>query len=152
MDLDFISFNINEFVVAGIKLFSAFLLALPVAYEREEATRIMGLRTYPIVAMGSCAFFLVGMRIFGADADVQARIMQGLMTGIGFLGSGAILKHSGEESPDVVRGTATAASIWATGALGAAAAYGYYEVGILVSAAIFIMLRLFNPIKEAIDE
>lgn len=114
LDLDFslILFNL-------LRLGLAFLIALPIGWEREKATRIMGLRTFPLVAIGTCAFVLVGEDIAQGDPQARSRIVQGLMAGLGFIGGGAILKRE-----DRVKGTATAASVWGTGAVGAAVGFG----------------------------
>jgi putative Mg2+ transporter-C (MgtC) family protein len=127
----------------GAKLLATFVLALPVAWERESSTRIMGLRTFPLVALASCAYVLVGEAIVGADANGQARLISGLMAGIGFIGGGAILKHDNR-----VQGTATAASIWATGVLGAAVGYGLYEIAALVSLFTLATLLLLTPLEH----
>lgn len=130
-----------------VKLGAAFLVALPIALDRERSTRLMGLRTFPLVAVASCGFVLVateGAQI--SNQDAQARIIQGLMTGIGFVGGGAIIKHEGS-----VRGTATAVSIWTTGALGAAAAFGRYDIALIIGLLNFLVLRLLTPLKEIVD-
>ncbi|HSM56357.1 MAG TPA: MgtC/SapB family protein [Candidatus Sulfomarinibacteraceae bacterium] len=128
-------------------LLAAFVLTLPMAWDRERHSRSMGLRTFPIVGVASTAFVLIARVSFGDDPDAQARIIQGLMTGIGFIGGGAILKGDGN-----VSGTATAASIWATGAIGAAAAYGRFEIAILVSLVNYALLRLLTPMKAHMIE
>ena len=89
----------------------AYVLALPVAWDSEKEVRSAGLRTFPLVAVASCGYALVAS-ILGTGADSLSRIIQGLITGIGFIGGGAILKDRGS-----VHGTATAASIWNTGLL-----------------------------------
>jgi putative Mg2+ transporter-C (MgtC) family protein len=122
-----------------LKIAAAFVLALPIAWEREESTRIMGMRTFPLVALASCGFVLLGIKITGADGEAQARILQGLMSGIGFIGGGAILKEGNS-----VRGTATAVSIWTTGAIGAAVAHGRYEIAIILSLVNFLTLKLIK--------
>lgn len=94
------------------RLLGAYLLAMPIGYEREASERTMGLRTFPLVALASAGYLMLGNRLFGPDANAQARVLEGLVTGIGFIGAGAILKLRGEEA---VHGTATAASVWATG-------------------------------------
>ena len=141
-------FNFQQLVSTLLRLFAAFLLTLPIAWERESSTRIMGLRTYPIVAMGSCAYFLVAQRVFGMDADPMARVFQGLIQGIGFLGTAAIIKQERDADGDRVRGTATAASIWTTGVLGAATAYGFYEIAVAVSLVTFLTLRYLVYLKQ----
>ena len=89
----------------------AFLLAAPLGWDRERSERGPGLRTFPLVAIGSCAFLLVGQSVL-QGSESHARLLYGLMTGIGFIGGGSILKSGGS-----VTGTATAASIWNTGAI-----------------------------------
>lgn len=67
----------------------AYLLALPVAWDREKEARIAGLRTFPLVAVVSCGYMLVAASILGAGSESMSRIIAGLVTGIGFIGSGA---------------------------------------------------------------
>jgi putative Mg2+ transporter-C (MgtC) family protein len=139
-------FSLSLFAAHGLKLFATFLLALPVGWEREASTRIMGLRTFPLVALASCAYVLVGEAIVGDDATGQARVISGLMAGIGFIGGGAILKQENR-----VQGTATAASIWSTGVLGAAVGYGLYEIAALVSLFTLATLVLLTPLERLMD-
>ncbi|MBA3531344.1 MAG: MgtC/SapB family protein [Ardenticatenales bacterium] len=126
-----------------LKLVGAFVAALPIAWERERATRIMGLRTFPLVAVASCGYVLVAVGVVGASEDAQARVIAGLMTGIGFIGGGAILKEGKN-----VRGTATAASIWTIGVVGAAVAYGRYEIAAVVSLITFLTLQVLTPLTK----
>lgn len=79
--------------------------------------------------------------------DPTARIVQGLMSGIGFVGGAAILK-----SEDHVAGTASAASIWVTGALGAAAGFGYWHHAIALSALNFLIVFGMTRLKWAVAE
>jgi putative Mg2+ transporter-C (MgtC) family protein len=124
-------------------LAAAYVLALPVGWNRERYGRSAGLRTFPLVAVASCGFALLGRAVLSSE-EAQARILQGLMTGIGFIGGGAILK--GRAS---ARGTATAASIWTTGAVGAAAAYRLFEIALVLSAISYLTFRLLTPLKDA---
>ena len=122
----------------------AYLIALPIGWDREQEERSAGIRTFPLVAMASCGFVLIALRVLGEGSVGQARILEGLITGIGFVGGGAILKHAGQ-----VSGTATAASLWATGALGAAVGYGLYDIGVILSLVTFVTLRWLSPRKKA---
>lgn len=128
-----------------LRMAGAFLLALPVAWERERRTRLMGLRTFPIVAMATCGYLLIANELF-PDSEAQARVVQGLVTGMGFIGGGAILKQDGH-----VKGTATAASLWATGAMGMAVAYSRYDIGVAISLIIFLTLRILTPLQLRMD-
>lgn len=125
-----------------IKLAIAFLLALPIAWDREHRERSAGLRTFTLVAIATCGFLIAARDSLGPSADAESRVWQGLLTGIGFIGSGAILRTGTN-----VRGTATAASIWSTAAVGAATAYGKYDIAIMLSAASFAVLRWLAPFK-----
>ncbi len=120
----------------------AFVLALPIAWDREQKERSAGLRTFTLVAISTCGFLIAARNSIGPSADAESRVWQGLLTGIGFIGSGAILKTEGS-----VRGTATAASIWSTAAVGAAVAYGNYDIAIVLSLANFAVLRWLAPFK-----
>lgn len=120
----------------------AYLLALPVAFNREQSSRSAGLRTFPLVAIAACGYVLVAFSIL-SSTDAEARVIQGVITGIGFIGGGAILKSGGS-----VSGTATAASIWTTGLIGIAVAAGRFEIAVLLSALTFATLSLGSEVKE----
>ena len=96
------------------------------------------------MAVAACGFVLIAIRVLGAASMGQARILEGLITGVGFIGGGAILKHAGRAS-----GTATAASLWATGALGAAVGYGLYDIAAILSLVTYLTLRYLVPLKQA---
>lgn len=128
-----------------IRIALAYALAVPIAWDREKASRGAGLRTFPLVAVGSCGYVLIGLQVL-EDSEGHARILYGLMTGIGFIGSGAILKEDGN-----VKGTATAASIWITGAIGAAVAWQRYDIAVLLSTLNFLTLRLGRSLKKDVS-
>lgn len=130
-----------------VALVIAFTLSLPLAWHREWKTRLLGLRTFPLVAVASCSYVLIGLHIAAGDAQALSRIIQGLMTGIGFVGGGAILK-----SGDTVRGTSTAAAIWATGALGAAVAYGRMGLAVAIATITFLTFLVLTPLSERFDD
>ena len=132
-DLPAFTFDLSASGHVVLRLGAAFLLALPVGWDREHSDESAGLRTFPLVAVSSCAFLVMSYMAF---PDQQSRVLQGLITGIGFVGGGAILK-----SDDRVRGTATAASVWTTGAIGAAVALGRLDVAVVISIATFATLR-----------
>ena len=126
----------------------AFVLSLPMGIHREYSEQNMGFRTFPLVAMAACGYTLVGFSAIGEGApDAKARIIQGLVTGIGFLGAGAIVKEGVN-----VRGTTTAASIWNTAAIGAAVGFERYEIAVLLSALNLIVLLILTPFVSDIAE
>ena len=124
----------------------AYLIALPIGWEREGTGAGAGLRTFPLVALASCGYLLVARDIAIDNPDVQSRVIQGLLGGIGFIGGGAILKEGGS-----VRGTATAASIWNTGAIGVAVAFDRFEIAIVLGLVNFLTLRWLTPLKQAVQ-
>jgi putative Mg2+ transporter-C (MgtC) family protein len=123
----------------------AYALSLPVAYDRERADKGAGIRTFPLVAVAACGYTLVAISVLDTS-DAEARVMQGLITGIGFIGGGAILKNNGS-----VSGTATAASIWNTGLIGMAVAFNRYEIAILMSLISYLTLRVARQLKPALE-
>jgi putative Mg2+ transporter-C (MgtC) family protein len=132
---------LSQLIVLGV----AYLLALPIGWNRERQERSAGLRTFPLVSVAACGFVLIAIEVLGAGSEGQARILEGLMTGIGFIGGGAILKQG-----DRARGTATAASLWATGAVGAAVGYGQLDIAVILSAVIFVTLAVLSPLKHVV--
>jgi putative Mg2+ transporter-C (MgtC) family protein len=141
--------NINWNLVLShlIHLAVAYVLALPIGWDREQSKRRFGLRTFPIVAVVSCGFMLVGMAVI-ESTDGEARVLQGIITGIGFIGGGAILKNE-----DKVAGTASAASIWNTGAIGVSVAFSRFEIALVLALLNFLALRLFSPeVKEKVRD
>lgn len=77
--------------IHSITLAAAYVLALPIALNREAKARGAGLRTFPLVSIAACGFVLIGIDIFDGS-DAEARVVSGIITGIGFIGGGAILK------------------------------------------------------------
>src|SRR5437868_1107608 len=124
---------------------AAYFLTAIIGWDREEEAHSAGLRTFPIVGMASCGYVLALGNM--ADSAAQSRVLQGLITGIGFVGGGAILKESGS-----VRGTATAASIWNAGAIGAAVAMHHYEIGVVLALLNLFTLRALLPLKQRLDK
>lgn len=122
----------------------AYLLAIPIAWNREKYSRSAGLRTFPMVAMSTCGYMLIGMQVLDST-DAEARVMYGIITGMGFIGGGAILKS---DKGSEVSGTATAAALWTTGAIGLAVAWRRFEIALLLSALTFGTLQFIYPIKD----
>ena len=113
-----------------------YVLAYLIGWNREKEDRSAGLRTFPLVGVASCGFILATEGITANAPEATARIIEGVITGMGFIGGGAILKHGGE-----VHGTATAASLWATGAIGVAVALANYDVALTI--CVFTVLTLY---------
>ncbi|MDP2358492.1 MAG: MgtC/SapB family protein [Beijerinckiaceae bacterium] len=121
----------------------AYLLAFPIGWDREHEERSAGLRTFPLVALASCGFVQATEGITAGNPEAQARIIEGLITGIGFIGGGAIIKQGA-----AVEGTATAAGLWATGAIGAAVGLGSYDVAIAIAGFTIFTFWGLSPLKH----
>lgn len=129
-----------------VRLALAFLFTLPIAWNREHGTMSAGLRTFPIVALASCGFVLLAIEVLGERSIGQARILEGLITGIGFIGGGAILKAG-----TATHGTATAASVLNTGIVGGAVGFGYYDIGFVLALANYLVLVVLGGLKSDAD-
>lgn len=129
-----------------LRMVVAYALSLPIGWNRERDARSAGLRTFPLVSLASCGLTLLGSDVTNGSGDALSRILQGLVTGIGFVGGGAILreKHS-------VSGTATAASVWNVGILGAASGLGYFHIAAVLSIVNFVTLQYLKPLKKEIQ-
>ncbi len=124
-------------------LLIAYLLAVPIGWNREKEDRSAGLRTFPLVAIASCGFIQSVESLMANDPQALSKVIEGLITGIGFIGGGAILKMG-----TTVHGTATAASLWVTGAIGAAVGLGQYDIAVILSAVTFLSFLLLRPLKQ----
>ena len=122
----------------------AYLLTALIGWDREREAHSAGVRTFPIVGMASCGYLLLlGNQ---PDAAAQSRLLQGLITGIGFIGGGAILKEG-----NTVKGTATAASVWNAGVIGAAVAMNHYGIAVTLALLNLFTLRTLLPLKRWLD-
>jgi putative Mg2+ transporter-C (MgtC) family protein len=120
-----------------VHLLVAFILALPIGWNRARTERSVGLGTFPLVAMASCGLVQTAISVLGPGVPAQANILQGIVIGVGFIGAGAIMRQG-----DVTTGTATAASVWVVGIMGSAVGYGFYDIGIVLAAANFAVLAI----------
>jgi putative Mg2+ transporter-C (MgtC) family protein len=116
-----------------IRLLCAVLLGALLGYDRERQDSAAGLRTHMLVALGA-ALMVIGAQQSGMGSEDLSRVLQGIVAGIGFLGAGAIIKLNEQER---IKGLTTAATIWATAAIGVAAG-----MGLAVTAAIATLLAL----------
>lgn len=132
----------------ALRLLCAMAVGTLIGLEREFTHRPAGLRTHILVALGACVVSVTGEMIFthysalGATPD-PARLSAQVITGVGFLGAGTIMKEGVN-----VKGLTTAASVWAVACLGIAAGFGYYAVALLGMILIFITLRFFEAIQQ----
>ena len=123
----------------------AYLLALPIGWNREKEERSAGIRTFPLVAVASCGFVQAAEVLTHDSPEAMARIIEGVITGMGFIGGGAILHLK-----DSVKGTATAASLWVTGAVGVSVGLGQLDVAVMLTIIAFVTLYLLAPLKRSV--
>lgn len=127
-----------------LRLIAAMLLGAVVGMQRQHVGKPAGLRTHVLVSMGTTVFVLTCAGAGMAMADLS-RVIQGLVTGIGFLGAGSILKLNEERD---IQGLTTAAGIWMTAAIGVAVGLGTLGIALLGTLFTFTVLSVFGYIEH----
>jgi putative Mg2+ transporter-C (MgtC) family protein len=130
-----------------LRLLVAAALGALLGYQRERQHKAAGLRTHILVTVGTAMIIVVAQTSGMAPTDLS-RVIQGILTGIGFIGSGTILKKSDEKT---IQGITTAATIWIAGALGIAAALGRIWSALLGALAAFLVLTLLGEWEKRIS-
>jgi putative Mg2+ transporter-C (MgtC) family protein len=133
----------EELVRPLLRLLIALLCGAVIGLQRERAGKAAGLRTHILVAAGSTLFIVAAVEASMNDEGVS-RVIQGLVTGIGFLGAGAILKREREKD---IRGLTTAAGIWMTAAIGVTVGLGRFGVAVAATAFTWITLSLLTQLE-----
>jgi putative Mg2+ transporter-C (MgtC) family protein len=124
-----------------LRLLASLVLGAVIGLERERQERAAGLRTVTMVSLGSCLFTIVGA--YGFSQTDPSRVAAQIGTGIGFLGAGTIFLRK-----DLVRGLTTAATIWATAAIGMAAGTARYFEAVFTTLLILAVLMVLKPIER----
>jgi putative Mg2+ transporter-C (MgtC) family protein len=140
-------FDAREAVRVVIRLVAALAAGALIGYQRERAGKAAGLRTHMLVSMGT-AMFVIAAAETGMEQDAMSRVVQGLATGIGFLGAGAILKLESERR---IKGLTTAAGIWMTAALGVAIGLGHLGTAAVGALLAWTVLAILIGIERRID-
>ena len=135
------TFQIYDFLDTLVSLASAFVLGTLIGAERQYRQRSGGLRTNVLVAVGAATFVDIGQHLAGNAGATQ--IIAYVVSGVGFLGAGSILRQ-GEE----VKGLTTAATIWVVASLGMAIGFGYYTIGIVATVMVMVTLVALRPIED----
>jgi putative Mg2+ transporter-C (MgtC) family protein len=128
----------------AVGLLAAMVFGALIGAQRESKGKPAGLRTHTLVAMGGALFVLAPLEL-GMDLDGISRVIQGIVTGIGFLGAGAILKLREIRQ---IEGLTTAAGIWITAAAGIAAGLGRWGLALAATILAFIVLSLLGRVEE----
>ncbi|MGA2158486.1 MAG: MgtC/SapB family protein [Dehalococcoidia bacterium] len=123
-------------IEAALRLLLAAVLGAAIGLQRELAKRPAGLRTHILICMGSALFTVVSVIGFSGTVD-PSRVAAGVVTGIGFIGAGVILRGVGGNK---VVGITTAASVWVTAAIGIATGVGLYIIAVAVTLLTIIVL------------
>ena len=131
----------------GVRLVVAAVLGGMLGYERERAGKAAGLRTHVLVAVGAALLVAAAEHAGMTKSDVS-RIMQGVVTGLGFLGAGTIIKH---QDPNHVRGLTTAAGVWLTAAVGMTAGLGREGLAMLATLLALAVLILVPHVPHSND-
>jgi putative Mg2+ transporter-C (MgtC) family protein len=125
-----------------LRMVVAVILGGIIGVEREWTRHPAGVRTMALVAAGSSLFSSVGVLLAGPGVDVT-RIAAQIVTGIGFLGAGAILRHQ-----DNVKGLTTAATIWTVAAIGITAGFGFFIVAVVTTVVVLVALVVVGRIER----
>jgi putative Mg2+ transporter-C (MgtC) family protein len=128
------------------RMFLAAALGAAIGLERELRQKEAGLRTNILITMGSALFTIMSIEISGPNGD-PARIAAQIVTGIGFLGGGAILHTKG-----TIHGLTTAATIWMNSAIGVAAGAGRYQLAMVATAVTLVTLVALVPVDRWLDK
>lgn len=138
--------DLEEMIRVSWRLAWAALLGALIGIEREWMRKAAGLRTHTTVALASATFVLL---LTEGEADVAdvSRVIQGIAAGIGFIGAGTILKG---DNAQTIQGLTTAATIWLTAAVGAAAGAGHVSVAVLSVVAALLTLSIFSLVERRI--
>ncbi|NMD26879.1 MAG: MgtC/SapB family protein [Chloroflexi bacterium] len=126
-----------------LRLAVSMLLGGAIGFEREQDSQPAGLRTHMILVMGSCLAMILSINIGAENGTDPARMAAQVISGIGFLGAGAILRSGFN-----VKGLTTATTVWTTAIIGLAVGYGYYWVGAFTTVLVLVVLTLVSIFEK----
>lgn len=134
-----------------IRLTFSVLIGGLIGLDRNLRGKPSGIRTLGLVSLGSCLLTMAGMNFLSAHEQADwasaSRVIQGLITGIGFLGSGVITQESGSER---IRGLTTAASIWVTAILGVVCGMGSWQIACITLVMVFLLFVIGKPLERTL--
>ena len=138
---------------AALRVFIACVIGFILGFDRAQKAKPMGYRTYIIVAVTTCLLAIMGQEIYADYSDVKevlridlGKIISGVVTGIGFLGAGAIIR----DDKNQIIGSATGASIWASGGIGLMLGFGFYSLAVIGFMTIFFVLAYLHRIVDKV--
>ena len=134
----------QQIIRVVIRLLAALILGGVIGMQRERTGKPAGFRTHMLVCLGT-AVLVISCSGVGMAFDAMSRVIQGLVTGIGFIGAGTILKLSREEE---IKGLTTAAGIWITAAIGVTAGLGAVGIALICTMLALIILTIAQPFED----
>lgn len=140
--------DFRQLVHVLIRVIAAALLGALIGIQRERAGKPAGIRTHILVMLGTTVFVLSGS-LYGMNSDGLSRVIQGIVTGIGFIGAGSILKLNNERS---IKGLTTAAGVWMTAAIGVTIGLGALGLAIIATAVTLVILKFSDPLDLNDDD
>jgi putative Mg2+ transporter-C (MgtC) family protein len=132
----------------ALRLGAALLAGAILGINRDLHHKSAGLRTLSLVSIGSAVVVMVAILLARGSGDAVSRVIQGLVTGVGFLGAGVIIHHEPERR---VQGLTTAASVWVAAALGAACGAGLGSLALLALVATLVVLVFGGRVERALE-
>jgi putative Mg2+ transporter-C (MgtC) family protein len=141
----------NDWFNISFRLCIALLIGGIIGLEREIRHKPAGLRTHMLVSLGSAVFTIISLQTDGihTSADGLSRVIQGIATGVGFLGAGEIVRQSSQQSQQLeIHGLTSAAAIWVCASLGIAAGCGLWQLGLIGGLLTFLVLKLFKRLEK----
>lgn len=142
---------VNDWLSTGSRLFLAIFAGALIGWERQLHHKPAGLRTHMIVSLAAAVYTLIPLQLeqLQTDANALSRVIQGVATGIGFLGAGEILRDTSHTSSQPqIRGLTSAAAIWISAALGVAAGCGLWQLTLFAAGLSFLILNLLKRFEH----
>ena len=144
------SISPNDWVGVILRLSLALLVGGAIGWNRQQRHKSAGLRTHMLVSLGAALFVLVPLQSSAHSGDAVSRVIQGIATGVGFLGAGEILHLSRPNSVNPkVEGLTSAASIWVTAALGIISGCGWWQLAVSGTVMALITLGLVKMLESS---
>ncbi|RCJ22345.1 hypothetical protein A6S26_21545 [Nostoc sp. ATCC 43529] len=141
----------NDWLNISFRLCIALLIGGIIGWEREIRRKPAGLRTHMLVTLGSALFTIIPLQTgeLQTSPDALSRVIQGIATGVGFLGAGEIVRQSSQPSEQLeIKGLTSAAAIWLSAGLGIAAGCGLWQLGLIGAILAFLILKVFKRLEK----
>ncbi|HEY9670813.1 MAG TPA: MgtC/SapB family protein [Waterburya sp.] len=153
--MGFMLINSNDWASLTFRLAMALLVGCLIGLNRQQGGRPAGIRTFMLVSMGAALFVMIPLQAEGdspyAATNALSRTIQGVATGVGFIGAGMILQHSHQELGKLeVKGLTTAATIWVAAGLGAAIGCGLWQMGLIGAIGTLITLSGVKKVQKSV--